>query len=249
VTVTSSVAGTHVNTTGPLTGSGANGAPATANLTVIGNPTVAKAFALATVPRRRQLDADDQHRQANAVPITGASLTDTYPAGVVNAALPAATTNCGGGTFTANGGANFVSLTNFTIQPGGCFISVAVKSDVAGAYVDTIPAGALTTTNAGANPAQAQATLTVLSLPTGTKSFTPANIGPGQSSLLTITLTNPNATPITGVVHRYLSGRHVQYRGAGSSHHVRARHAVGGPRTAPASVSPTARFRRTAAAR
>src|SRR5205807_10298996 len=42
------------------------------------------------------------------------------------------------------------------------------------------------------------ATLAVLSHPAIAKAFSPATIGTGTTSVLTITLTNPNATAITG---------------------------------------------------
>jgi uncharacterized repeat protein (TIGR01451 family) len=85
------------------------------------------------------------------------------------------------------------------IPPGGCQFTVDVTSNAAGSYLNTIPVGALTSTNAGSNTAAAAATLVVLGPPSGTKTFTPSRIGPTQTSTLTIALTNPNAVDITGV--------------------------------------------------
>ena len=66
----------------------------------------------------------------------------------------------------------------------------------------------MTSANAGTNAAAANATLTVLAAPTVAKAFAPASIFPDGTSVLTITLTNPNATPVTGAaLHGQLSGR------------------------------------------
>jgi hypothetical protein len=73
-----------------------------------------------------------------------------------------------------------------------------VTSAVAGSYLNSIPVGGLITTNAGANTVAASATLTVLGGLTVAKSFTPASIGTNGTSVLTITLTNPNASAVTG---------------------------------------------------
>ena len=77
-----------------------------------------------------------------------------------------------------------------------CVIAVAVSAATAGAYVNTIPAGGLTS-NSGANPNPTSATLNVLLPLTVTKSFTPSAIATGGVSVLNVRLTNPNALDVT----------------------------------------------------
>jgi len=61
-----------------------------------------------------------------------------------------------------------------------------------------LAAGAVTSANAGASTVAANASVTVLGGLAVAKSFAPAAIGTGDASVLTITLTNPNATAVTG---------------------------------------------------
>jgi uncharacterized repeat protein (TIGR01451 family) len=91
-----------------------------------------------------------------------------------------------------------------------------VGSDIAGTYVNTLPAGAVTTANAGSTEAPVSATLVVNVLSQKTdptrpdvfKSFSPGVIGLGRVSTLTITLVNGTAGPLTDVafVDPYPSG-------------------------------------------
>src|SRR5258706_345106 len=71
-------------------------------------------------------------------------------------------------------------------------------SAAAGAEANTLPPGAITSTNAGSNAAAVSGTLTVLGHPALAKSFSPNPVGIGVASVLTITLTNPNASAVTG---------------------------------------------------
>ena len=141
---------------------------------------------------------------------TAASLTapfiDTLPSGVVIAATPNAGTTCGG-TLTANTGGSTVTLTGGSIPANGsCTVTANVTATVAGSYFNSLPAGALQTSN-GNNAAPAVATLTVNTPPVVTppvvvaptlgKSFSPATINAGGVSTLTITLSNANGTAAT----------------------------------------------------
>jgi hypothetical protein len=75
-----------------------------------------------------------------------------------------------------------------------------VTSNITGNYVNTIPAGGVTSANAPASTAPATATLVVNRLPPPTvaKAFAPTPILVGQTSTLTITLANGNALAING---------------------------------------------------
>lgn len=83
---------------------------------------------------------------------------------------------------------------------GNCTLTVNVTSAAAGSYLNTIPAGALVTSN-GNNAAPASATLTVIVPgtvpPTLAKAFAPASINVNGVSTLTVTLNNANVTVAT----------------------------------------------------
>jgi hypothetical protein len=108
----------------------------------------------------------------------------------------------------------------------------------------------VTSANAPASAAPATATLVVdrLPAPTVTKAFAPTPIFIGQTSVLTITLTNANAQAINGAPSPNLSGERGQRGGAERGNHLRwdgDGEAAGAPRS-PAS---TARSPPTAVAR
>ena len=169
VSVTSALNGTYVNTlpAGALvTSNGNNIAPASATLTVssVVAPTIAKAFSPTTIDAGGVSILTVTLNNSNgSVATLTAPLTDTLPAGVVIATTPNVTTTCGGiGAPVAAAGGSTVTLPTGRSIPanGSCTLTVAVTSNAPGTYVNTIPAGALITTN-GANPAPATATLTV----------------------------------------------------------------------------------------
>jgi len=135
------------------------------------------------------------------------ALTDTLPAGVVVAAPPNASTTCGGvGAVAAAVGGTTVILPATRIIPAGiigtpgtCTVIVDVTAPLAGVYLNTLPAGALQTSN-GNNAAAAAATLTVVPVvgpPTAAKGFIPVSITAGGVSTLTIVLSNPNLVAAT----------------------------------------------------
>lgn len=123
-------------------------------------------------------------------------LTDTFPSGMLVSG--AASTTCGG---TANAviGQSSVTLTGGDIPAdGSCTVMVEVTAPKAGSYINSVPAGALITSN-GNNASPAVATLTVtpitapvLVAPTLGKSFSPATIDVDGVSTLVLTLGNSN---------------------------------------------------------
>jgi len=125
------------------------------------------------------------------------ALTDTFPTGVFVSGN--ASTTCGG-TVTALMGKSSLSLSGGTIPANGsCTVTVTVTAPVAGSYINSVPAGALKTSN-GNNVAPAVATLTVTPVitptlvpPTLGKSFSPASIPVGGISTLVLTLSNSNS--------------------------------------------------------
>jgi uncharacterized repeat protein (TIGR01451 family) len=200
VNVTSASAGSYVNSTGGVSTTNAGtGASASGTLTVLSHPAIAKAFSPVQVAVNGTSTLTITLSNANATAITGAAFTDTYPAGLQNAATPGASSTCVGAGITANAGAGTIAVSGATIPANGsCTVQVDVTPTTTGSFVNTIAAGGLTSNNAGASTALATATLTAQNAPTATIAFTPANIAVNGTSVLTIVVTNPNATAIAG---------------------------------------------------
>jgi hypothetical protein len=124
-------------------------------------------------------------------------LTDTFPSGL--SVSGTASTTCGG-TVSAPIGHSVVTLTGGKIPADGrCTVTVAVTAPAAGSYVNSLPSGALHTSN-GSSVSPAVATLTVTPIPTPGmvaptlgKSFSPSTISVGGVSTLVLTLSNSNS--------------------------------------------------------
>ncbi|HZF24986.1 MAG TPA: hypothetical protein VEZ88_01905 [Steroidobacteraceae bacterium] len=154
--------------TGLLGGTTATGDLASAFL-ASPNITVGKAFAPSTIVTSVTSTLTVTLTNANTVALTAAAFSDTYPAGVVNAATPAPATTCGG-TVTASAGGSTLTLSGGTIPASGsCTVSVSVTSASAGTYTNTLAARAVTTSTVY-NDSAASAVLTVKSPPSVTKS-------------------------------------------------------------------------------
>ena len=204
VTVTSNVAGTYTNTlaAGEVTAAGgaSNTAPASAVLSVLTAPTVASSFGPAAIPSGGTSTFAVTLSNANGVAITGAAFTNAFPVGVTIAPTPAAATTCPGGVVTpAADGLSFSSSSGSIPASGSCTVSIDVTSTTPGSHTNTIAAGTVTTANAGSNAGESQATLEVLAAPTVGKAFAPTTITSGETTDLTITLSNGNGGAITGV--------------------------------------------------
>ncbi|MEO8740345.1 MAG: hypothetical protein ABI537_11680 [Casimicrobiaceae bacterium] len=197
VNVTSALGGVYVNDTGNIS-TGVGGIPGVqGTLTVVGPPTIAKTFNPDTIPIGGATSMTITLTNPNAtVAVTGVAFLDTYPTGLTNTASPGATNTCGGALTTAANGAS-LQLASGTIPAGGsCSISVNVTSTAQGAYLNST--GTVTTANAG-NAGPASATLNVNSAIGVAKSFAPNQVSSVGTSLLQITLTNPNAAAVTGI--------------------------------------------------
>jgi uncharacterized repeat protein (TIGR01451 family) len=178
-----------------------NPAPANANLEVLSAPTISKAFNPASINTGGTATLTLSLANVNTSAITLTSdLVDALPGNVLVQDPNGLVTTCPG-TVTANPGAIQISYPNgASIPSGGCTISVDVTSAIDGSYVNTIAAAQLTT-SAGDNPQPAVATLGVGALidaaPGVSKAFAPTTIDVNASSTLTLTLENPNTTPLT----------------------------------------------------
>ena len=172
--------------------------PASATLTVVNAPTVAKVFSPSSVRVGQNSTLTVTITNNAGVPLTGVSLTDTLPVGVSVYATPAASTTCSGGVVSALAGDNEISLSGATIPASGsCTFRADVVGNKAGPLTNTIGAGAITSNQGVTNPGPANATLTLLSPPGISKAFNPVSIASGGVSKLTITLQNINTTTIT----------------------------------------------------
>ena len=171
--------------------------PAPATLEVRSPVTIAKAFNANSVALGASSTLTITLTNPNTVALTGAALLDALPTNVTVALTPNASTTCAGGVVTAPVSATSVQLTGGTIPAGGsCTIKVDVLSNIAGTYLNTIPAGALATTSGVTNAAPASDTLKVINPPSVSKQFAPTSIPSGGTSTLTLVLGNTNATVI-----------------------------------------------------
>jgi uncharacterized repeat protein (TIGR01451 family) len=201
VDVTVSASGSFVNTTGNVTAAnGGTGNTATATLTSVAPPSIAKTFSPTSIPAGGVSTIALTITNPNAtVALTGVAVTDPLPTGMTVASPPNATNTCGG-TFAPNAGDTSIALSGGNIAAGGtCTLTVDVTTSTPGDSVNTT--GNVTSANGGTGNS-ASATLTVGSItpPSIVKSFTPDSIDPGATSTLTLTITNPNvALALTGL--------------------------------------------------
>lgn len=176
VDVTAAAAGVYVNTlaVGALqTSNGNNAAAATATLTVpaaVGPPTLAKGFSPISIGAFGTSTLTITLLNPNATVATlTAAFTDTLPSGLLIAGAPNASTTCSGsGAVVAVAAGTTVTLpatrsipAGSVSAPGSCTVTVNVTGSIAGAYINTLPANVLQTSN-GANAAPVSATLTIV---------------------------------------------------------------------------------------
>ncbi len=141
---------------------------------------------------------------ANIIALTSVAFTDTLPAEMQLAATPNVSNTCGG-TTTAVGNGLSVALSGGTIAAAGsCTISVDVvarnpnTTPFNGTSTNTIAAGGVTSSLGANNTAAISATVTVQTAAQISEAFSPNSIATGSNSTLTLTLSNFNATAISG---------------------------------------------------
>lgn len=139
----------------------------------------------------------------NIFALTNASWTDNLASvqpGIF-IANPADITNTCGGTVSASPGGTVLSLRGGTVPeqvgstPGSCTVSINVTSTTIGNLINTIPAGALSSSGddgpvTNTTPASATLHVDLVQGPTISKSFSPNTILVGQVSQLTIRIRN-----------------------------------------------------------
>jgi uncharacterized repeat protein (TIGR01451 family) len=204
VNVKGVAAGVQNNTTGPIssTESGAGATSNTASITVIGPPSIAKAFGAASIQLNATTTLSFTITNPNAtVALTGVAFGDTLPGGLTIATPNGLTGSCGAGTITTGtvSGFSVVNLSGGTIAAGGsCTFSVNVVGSTGGHKVNTT--GTVTSANAGSGN-QATATIDVLAPdPTITKTHQ-GTFNRGQNGAQwTITVSNVGFGPTVGTV-------------------------------------------------
>lgn len=177
---------------------GGTGNPSTASVTVVGPPTIGKAFGLSSIALNGSTSLTFTITNNNSTTdLTGVVFSDTLPAGLVVSTPPGESGTCPPGTITANQGTNVISLSGAgaTVIHGGgtCMFSVNVTGTTAGTKNNTT--GAITSTNGGTG-GTANASFAVVAPPTISKAFGAATILPGGTTTLTFTLTNPAANTV-----------------------------------------------------
>jgi LPXTG-site transpeptidase (sortase) family protein len=131
--------------------------------------------------------------------LSGLNIVDTLPAGLFVTTPSAPTDNCPGANVVAPINGNTISLTGATLNAGAsCNIDVWVTSSSPDLYVNTIPAGAISTTQGRTNDDPATASIRVTSL-TATKAFYATVVQAGGRSTMTITLQNNVTSPLVNV--------------------------------------------------
>lgn len=172
--------------------------PTSATLNVVNPPTLSKSFSPNPVLPGQASVLTITINNPNAISLSGVALTDTLPAGLVNSTSPNGATTCTGGAVAAPASGTTVALTNALVGANSaCTVTVNVLSNTPNSYINTIPAGALATTQGVSNVAPASATLTVLGPPGVSKGFNPTTVVVNAPSQLTLTLSNGNTSAAT----------------------------------------------------
>ena len=142
-----------------------NAQPASATLTNLPGASVSKAFAPNPIYTGEYSLLTITIRNTGNIALSGMGLIDNLPAGTAIAGIPAppAVNNCGG-SITAVPGTRLIQLIGGSLLGSrSCTLVVPVTSNVANDYLNTIPAGRLTSTEGATNQDPTSDTLRVLS--------------------------------------------------------------------------------------
>jgi uncharacterized repeat protein (TIGR01451 family) len=201
INVVGIAAGVQNNTTGHITSAeGGIGGTASATVTVVGPPSIAKAFNPASIAVNgvSTLTFTLTNPAANPVAEAGVAFSDTLPTGLVVATPNGLVNNCGG-TATATAGSGSISFSGGSIAAAStCAVSVNITGATPGVFNNT--SGAVSSTNGGTgNTASASLTIAVADL-----AITKTHVGvlrAGQiGAIYTITVRNVGQGPTTGTV-------------------------------------------------
>ncbi len=189
LTVTGNTAGVKNNVTSNVTSlEGGTGNQASATLLVVAPPVITKAFTAPKILPGGTTSLTFSIANPNSFAgLTGVAFTDSLPSGLVVASPNGLSSTCGG-TATATAGSGSVSLSGGAIaSSANCTVTVNVTAPE-GIYPNSVQ---VTSTNGGTGNTST-ATLFVATPPNLSKTFGEVSIGPGSSTALSFTLTNPN---------------------------------------------------------
>lgn len=201
VDLVATLPGVKNNMTGTVSSTnGGAGNTASATLTVLSPPTIAKAFTPNAVGVGSTSSLSFTVGNPNpGHALTGVAFGDALPAGLAVAAAPnGATSGCGSPTFAPAPGATTLAFSGGMVAAGGvCTVSVDVVANSSG--VKNNNSGNVSSANGGTGDT-ASASLAAGAAPGIAKSFSPDRLAIGGVSSLSFTITNPNAgIGLTGV--------------------------------------------------
>ena len=205
VDVTANVPGNYSNTASGLTTAqtGASPGPAS-NTATLGVATlgIAKSFSPPSIGVGEKSSLSVVVSNPTGVAVPGLVVTDSFPAGMSIASPLNVTDGCGGTLRNAANTANSAAGdTGFSLQGGilaansTCTITADVITSGAGSYPNTTSAPS--SGGVGVGPPSNTATLTVVQKPAISEAFAPPLVDTFKNSLLTFTVTNPNAAGLT----------------------------------------------------
>lgn len=174
-----------------------------ASITFLSALTATKSFNPPSVSSGGESTVTVRLSNGGAVALSGISVTDPLPPGMVLATPPNAYTTCAGSTsFTAVAGASSVSMSGADLAGNGtCDMLFDVVATGGANWVNTIPIGNITASGGVSNQTAVSGTL-VNDPPTNltiSKATNPSTLTfPGQVSQLTITIVNGTAA-VTGM--------------------------------------------------
>jgi len=210
VVATDTTPAMYLNSTSKAASNQGIGVSGSATLAITTSPLIKKSFLASPVTISGGIATSTMRIvvENNAgIDITALTFSDTFPTSPSQMKWVSTVANTCGGTLTDVAGAALVSGTSTGIKLTGgaitalavtCTIDVSVSVSLPGTYYNTT-SGATSSANTTVGPVSTTATLVVhLAAPTVTKSFANAGFQVGGSDRLTITLTNPNTTAITG---------------------------------------------------
>lgn len=205
VVVTAASSGAYTNTVaaGDLTTTVGSNFSGTNDVLQVGGPRIEKSFTPTTIPVNGVSQLRIIFINPLPVPANFTSLfTDIHPAGIVNASPSGVADTCATGTAAAVNGANNVTMSANTIIPAlsQCELTVNVTGAANGVFVNTIPAGSLTT-GLGPNSAAANATL-IIGTPVDlrvTKTPNVASTSPTTTVIFTVSVFNAGPNAATAV--------------------------------------------------
>ena len=199
VSATTLVGTSTVATSTPESNSANNSA--TDILVVLTSVAVNKSFAVASAPINTAVTLTIVLTNSNAVPITGVSFADIFPANLVLSATPNVQSTCGAASASASPSPRLVIASATVPAAGSCSVSVQVMVTAATGVTNVIAAGALTSNNGGANLVSASASLTgTVANMTVVKTHTGTFFAGQQGAVFNITASNMGSASTSGVV-------------------------------------------------